>query len=268
MSKKSLIIYSLVTVLAMGVAFNIPVPPANAVTATGPTTFMQKTEARASIAAQRNSEMLSRIIQRADQLIATRLGSLQKLLTRIQGDKRLSDADKTNLTNDIQTTVGNLQTLKTKIDADTDEATARADAKSIVTNFRIYAIYEPKVRLITTISNLQTSSSNVSSVSARIQTLLNNLKAQGKDTTAAQAALNDVNTQLTAINTLLSADRTLVSNVNTNTSDPQSIFVQVRKDLATVRADFAKIRSDIATIRATLKLVVKLSPAAASNSAK
>lgn len=269
MSKKSLLIYSLVTISAVVFALNIPVPPANALTDTAKNTLMmQRAEARASRAAERQGDTLAQVIKRADQLIASRLNSLQKLFDRVQSDKRLSDADRASLISDIQTTVGSLQTLKQKIDADTDVATARADAKSIITNFRIYAIFEPKERLLTTISNLQTSATRVSSLSAQVQMLITKLQSQGKDTSAAQAALSDLNTQLAAINSTLSTDRTLVANVTVNTSDPQSVFVQVRKDLATVRSEFAKIRNDFATIRGTLKLVVKMSPAAASNSAK
>lgn len=262
MSKRSLITYSLITVLSVAVAVSVPVPPVSAVG-----NFAAKVTERASAAAQRQSDMLARIIQRADQLISVRLSSLQNLLTRVQGDKRLSTTDKSSLTSDINTTISGLQTLKTKIDADTDETTARTDAKSVITTYRVYMVFEPKIRLLTVIGNLQTTSSNVSSLSGQIQTLITSLQSQGKDTSAAQTALNDLNTQLTAINALLSTDKTLVSNVTVNTTNPQSVFVQIRKDMATVRADFAKIRSDIATIRSTLKLVIKMSPAAASNSA-
>ena len=248
--------------LAVALAFSVA--SAHAV---NPTAAAERMEAKTTITAQRQTALLSQIIQRADTMISVRLASLERLLTRVSGDKRLSDADKTELTTEINTTISGLQSLKTKIDADTDSTTARTDAKSIVTAYRVYVIFEPKIRLLTTINNLQTTASNVSSLSGRIQTLIDTVKSEGKDVTAAQTALNDINTQITAINTLLSTDKSLVTNVTVNTTDPQSIFVQVRKDLATVRADFAKIRSDIATIRSTLKVVVKMSPAAASNSA-
>lgn len=255
----------IITLFALGVSI-----PAASVSALGmnPTRTAERMEAQVTKTAQRQSDLLARIIQRADQLITTRLNSLQKLLSRVQSDKRLSDTDKTSLSNDINTTVADLTSLKTKIDAETDETTARTDTKSIITSYKIYAVFEPKVRLLTIISNLQTTSTSVSSLSAQVQKLVDNLKSQGKDTTAAQTALTDINTQLSAINTTLSTDKTLLSNVNVSTTNPQSVFVQIRKDLATVRSEFAKIRSDIATIRATLKLVVKMSPAAASSSAK
>lgn len=241
--------------------------------AINPTKIEERMEARTTIMAQKQSDLLTRVIQRADQLIATRLASLQRLLARLQSDKRLSDTDKTSLTNDINTTISSLNALKTKIDADTDETTARADAKSIITSYKIFVIYEPKIRLLTTIGNLQALASNMTSLSTQVQTLTNDLKAQGKDVTAAQTALNDITTQLTAINTTLATDKTLVTNVTVNTTDPHSVFVQVRKDLATVRPEFAKIRSDFATLRQFFKInlpkgTVSLKPSPASESAK
>lgn len=228
---------------------------------------------RASEAAARQTDQLSNVIARADTLIATRLASLQRLLTRIQNDKKLTTADKASLTSDVQSAISGLTALKTKIDADTDLATARADAKSIITSYRVYAIFEPKIRLLVTINNLQTTSTNMAMLATKIQGLLDTLKSQGKDTTNAQTALTDVTTQLTAINTALSTDKTLVGNVSVSTTDPQSVFVQVRKDLAGVRADFAKIRADIAQIRSLLQInipkgTVSTKPSPATESAK
>lgn len=230
----------------------------------------QRVEKRATEAAARQDASLTALKTRADNMIAARLNSLQQLLTRVQNDKHLSESDKTSLTSDITTAVSNLNTLKTKIDADTDLATLRSDAKSIVTSYRIYEIFEPKIRLLIIINNLLAENAKLSSLSGQIQTLLNQLKSQGKDVSGAQTALNDMNTQITAISALLATDKTLVSNITIQTSNPQSIFSQVRKDYATIRADFAKIRNDIAIIRSVFQGMLKplTTPTGATESAK
>lgn len=250
MKKRSLLLILSLLLLLGGLAFVLPAPSSAVQSPT------ERVELRASKAAERQTDELSNIKARADKMIADRIVSLQKLTTRIQNDKRLTDSDKTSLTNDVNATIANLNTLKSKIDADTDVTTARADTKSIVTSYRIYVIYEPKVRLLITINNLQTTSTNMTTLAGKIQTLINDLKGQGKDVTSLQTSLDDMNTQLTTINNLLATDKTLVSNVNASTSNPQSVFTQVRKDLATVRADFAKVRHDIASMRDTLKIVI------------
>lgn len=228
---------------------------------------------RASAAADKQSAELTRIQARADKMIQDRLTSLQNLLTRVQNDKQLSTDEKTSLTTDINTAIANLTALKTKIDADTDAATALADAKSIVTSYRIYVVFEPKIRLLVTIDNLQTASARVAALVTKVQTLLTDLKNQGKDTTGAQNALNDISTQLTSINTTLATDKALIQGVNVTSTNPQSVFVQVRKDLATVRSEFAKIRADFAQMRDQIKIIlpkgeVTTHPTSASESAQ
>lgn len=268
MRKQTLIIYSIVFALCVGFAVWMPVPPVQALYGINPTRIQERIDNKASRAAQLATTELARIIKSADEMIANRLQSLQNLLVRLQGDKRLSSDERTNLTTDVNTAISNLNTLKAKIDADTDVTTARADRKSIVTGYRVYVIFEPKERLLVTIDNLQTASGNVSSLSAQVQTLLNNLKSQGKDITAAQNDLTDINTQLSTINTTLTTDKSLLSSVNVNTANPQSIFTQIRKDLAGVRSDFATIRHDFAQLRAALHPLFLANPTgSASNSA-
>ena len=252
MSKKTVTIIVSTIIFTLTFAIMQPVGKAKALNSG----LIDKMQDRASNSAARQENELTRIRTRADAMIQARLTSLQNLLTRVQNDKRLTDAEKSSFASDINTTISSLTALKTKIDADTDPTTALADTKSIVTSYRIYMIFEPKLRLTVIIDNIQTTVSNITTLTGKIQTLLDTLKSQGKDVTAAQNALNDANSQLNTINGILTTDKTLITNVQVGTSDPQSIFVQVRKDLATVRSDLAKVRADFASIRSTLQIIL------------
>jgi len=255
MIKKSLFFY--IGIIAISSFFVMTLPsPSSALSFNVLNKQEDRMEAQASRESAQQGKQLAQIIKRADNLITDRINSLNRLLTRLESDKKLSSSDKASLTTDVNTIISSLNALKTKIDADTDVPTALADTKSIITTFRIFAIYEPKIRLLITIDNLMTLSTNLSNLSQRVQTFLNTLKSQGKDTTAAQAALADINTQITNINSLLTTDKTLVQNVTVATTDPKSIFTQVRKDLATVRQDFATIRHDFATLREDVHIIL------------
>lgn len=254
MSKKLATILVSSFVLVGAFVAGLPTPQAVALNFGGK--FATNMENHASVAANRQNQELSRIQSRADQMITTRLNDLNKLLSRIQSDTRLSSDEKTTLSSDITTAISNLNTLKAKIDAATDVTTARTDAQSIVTSYRVYVVFEPKERLLIIIDNLQTASTNVATLVTKVQNLLNTLKGEGKDTTAAQTALTDISTQLTAINGILTTDKSLVTGVTVGTTDPQSVFIQVRKDLATVRSDFAKIRSDFASMREDIHIIL------------
>ena len=85
---------------------------------------------------------------RADQEITRRINALNNLITRINAMVKVSDSQKSALTSQVQAIIANLQSLKTKIDADTNPATLLADKKSIVVAYRVFVFMIPKVTII------------------------------------------------------------------------------------------------------------------------
>src|SRR5258708_32871268 len=142
------IIYSITTALTLiGLILTQNLVPAFAqnLGGSGVISEVNHLQGQASPSANKQGTELQNIIAHADKLISNRLTSLNALLTRLQNDKRLSSSEKSALTAQIQTDINGLTTLKAKIDADTDATTARTDAKQIITNYYVYAIFEPKV---------------------------------------------------------------------------------------------------------------------------
>lgn len=222
----------------------------------------ERIEARATNAAGRQDTNLAKLQEKAAHMIDERIANLNNLITRITNDKRLSPTDKTNFITDIQTTITSLTNLKAKILADTDITTARADAKSIVTSYHIYLIFEPKERLSVIIDNLLTVTTNVQGLMTQVQGMLTTLQSQGKDITALQALVTDINSKLSDASTKLNADKTTLGGISV-TQDPataKTVFTQVRTDLASVRQDFAAIRADFAKLRAGIKSLFGLTP--------
>lgn len=213
-------------------------------------------ENRATISVANQTQRLEKIKTQADKLISNRIASLNTLLQRVNNDQRLSPDEKSSLSSQIGSTIDGLNTLKTKIDADTDIITAKADAKTIITDYYIYKLFEPKIRLLLVVNNLQALSLKLSGTSASLQNLINTFKNEGKDISVLQGLLDDVNLQLSTINTTLANDKTKLETLNT-TSDFQTVFVQVKKDLAGVRSNFAKIRNDIAQMRTNFRGIRK-----------
>ncbi len=216
---------------------------------------VQREENQASKAAQRQEQGLDNLKKKADRLIENRIASLNKVLTRIQNDKRLTADEKSSLSQDVQTNIDNLTSLKAKIDADTDIVTVRADAKGIITNYRIYTILEPKIRLLVIIDNLSTLDSKLSSLAPKLQDLISNLKSQGKDVSKLQTLLDDINTNLSTISTKLASNKQTVLSISAS-SNP-SVFAPIRQDLAAVRSEFAQIRHDIGQMRVEFQTVIK-----------
>lgn len=215
---------------------------------------------QASRAAQRQSNQLQNIITRSDTLITNRLTSLNTLSTRVQNDTRLSSSEKSSLSSDIQTDVSGLTALKTKIDGDTDVTTARSDEKSIITGYYVYAAFEPKVRYLIILNNLQTVTLNLQALVPQLQNLINTFQSKGDNVTQLQSLLNDISSQLTTVNTTISTGLTTVQNIPTTSQPASGTFSNIRTNITqAVRAGFAKIRSDIEQMRPLFRQLISQS---------
>ncbi len=223
---------------------------------------------QASRTAARQSTQLQNIINHSDLLIANRISTLNALLNKVQTDAKLSASEKSSLSSQIQLEISGITALKSKIDTDTDVATARIDERLIITDYYVYAIFDPKIRLLIILNNLQTVTSNVQALVPQLQNLINTFKAQGKDVTQLQNLLNDVSTQLQTISATLTSDVTTIENVSVTTQGASTIFAKTRQDIAQiVRADFARIRSDFAQMIPLFTQIIRISQQGASQSA-
>ena len=200
----------------------------------------QNTINNSSKAAVREQEQIIKLKQKGDKMADQRIASLNTLITRINNDKRLTSEEKTALSLDIQNAISGLTALKAKIDQDTTIADLRIDIKQIVTNYKVYEVLEPKIRILVTIDNLQDVSNRLGFLTPKLQIFIDDLKSQNKNVSDLQILLDDINSNLSAINAKLSADKTAVMNISVNTANAKDTFVSVRKDLAQVRALFAK----------------------------
>src|SRR5579871_3690390 len=144
--------------------------------------FITALQNQASQSAARSQTSLQAIINRADTMISVRITSLTNLSTRIQNDSRLTTDEKSSLSADVQSALSGLTNLKSKIDADTDVATARSDTKEIVTNYYVYEIFEPKIRLLIMLNNIQEIVSKLQILTPQLTSLANTLSSQGKNT--------------------------------------------------------------------------------------
>ncbi len=212
---------------------------------------------QASKTAEVKQRKLSDVIKRADELINNRINSLNRLIARIQNDKRLTDSQKASLISDIQTNISGLNTLKAKIDADKDLQTALTDGKQIFTNFRIYAIFEPKIRLLITLNNMKDTVTRLQGLVPQIQTLIDNLKSQGKDVSGLTPLLSDISSQLSTMQTTIDTDITTVQGVTINSANPEVTFSKVKADInAIIKTGFNKIREDIEQMRLIFRQII------------
>lgn len=86
--------------------------------------------------------------ERSYQEIDRRINGLNKLIEHINAMKHITESQKSNLTSQVQAEIDSLKTLRAKIEGDTDLATLTADKQSIITSHRVYALFLPKIQIM------------------------------------------------------------------------------------------------------------------------
>lgn len=185
---------------------------ANALTITPPNDVNASVNANANVSTSTNSTTnssstnvnaneqtrLQNIISKGDQEITRRLSSLTTLSAKINAATRLTASDKTTLTNEVNDTITGLTALKTKLDSETTITAARADAQDIYTEYRVYALVAPKINLIKVADDQQVVEQKLQTLIQKFQTRINAAKAKGKEVSAIQDTLSDMNANATA----------------------------------------------------------------------
>lgn len=161
--------------------------------------------AHAVASSDTQAERLQLIISRSDLEINRRLAKLQALSSKINAATKLTSSDKAAITNEVNAAISGLQALKTKIDADTTLANARVDAKSIVTEYRVYALIMPKVALLRAADAQQATEDKLSSLADKLQTVMTAKKNAGKDVTALQSSLDSMRSKISVARGILTS---------------------------------------------------------------
>jgi len=176
--------------------------------------------------------------------IDLRLAALSKDTAAITAAKHLTDADKSTLTSLISTDTAAMNSLKTKVAGETTAAGVKADATSMVDDYRIFILVGPKVRLTIAGDAEQAAITKLQAVHDKLAGLVAKAKAAGKDTTAAEQDLADMAAAITKAQGSLSGQVAAVQ------------AIQPGPDGTGIRAKVATVRAGIGTTRASLKTAV------------
>jgi hypothetical protein len=134
--------------------------------------------------------------------IQRRLVTLSKLMSAVSTSKGLTTADAAALNSKIGAATSELNTLKTSIDAQKMLPALRLDVVQIVTKVRVYQLMGPQVRLTNAADIVIALKAHFDGISTALATRIANAQAKGKDVTAAQAALNAMNTAVASADAL------------------------------------------------------------------
>lgn len=225
------------------------------------TATAEKASSRSALKTQVSENTMENLRQRATTEITRRTTFLNELSAKIDGLKKLSTAQKSDLKAQIQAQIDSLNALQAKINADTDITTLRTDVKSIVGNYYIFAFFRVKISLLVATNRMGTTTDMLNTVYTKLQTRINEEQAKGTDVTALNilladmlAKINSAKTQYDSAQTELSAltaegypgNRTTLLNARTK-------IKQGEKDLRAAYQDAVKIRQGLGDVSGNLR---------------
>lgn len=204
---------------------------------------------------------------RADQEIDRRVTSLNNLIAKINAMKKLPSEQKNSLAGKVQAEISSLTALKAKIDADTDAATLRTDKQSIVTSYRVYALFMPQIGLLATSDRVSVLIDKFSDLSAKIELRIQDAQTKGKNVQALQAAFADMKAKIADAKSQIATIQTEVSSLTPEGyPSNKSTLLDARSKLKVVLDDLKTARQDVKTIIQGLRVKTgsTSSPAAAT----
>lgn len=191
---------------------------------------------------------LSRVKARGARLIEERVRSLTSNASAITSSRDLTVEQKAALNTVITTNITGLTLLKTSIASSTEASSTKALIDSVYTNFRIYGIVIPEIRLEKRIYDLQNHVATLSDTFNKVQNKINEYKGKGKDVTVWQKNLDDakilVATDAAKLTVLMTQARTLT---------PASYGTTSKMIIDSVNQGIKSVAKDFNTIEKTLK---------------
>lgn len=212
--------------------------------------------------AAKEAEKITRLKELGAMLIENRISLLNKLKTRIQENEKISADVKTQTIADIDTNIADLNTLKTKIAADTDLATLKADIKSIFEKFRIYMVAAPKGLGESLASQGQYILGRLEAIQRQLQTMLEQNKNAGKDISSLQSLIDQITAKLIDAKAQLAiAEEKFKAMTPANTDAAKTAREEGKAAMKQAKQDLKDAYNLLKQISDALKLMSSASPA-------
>ncbi len=218
-----------------------------------------------------STRKLSNEIARADKMIDDRISDLTHLQARINDMKKIATSSKVSLVAKVQASINDLNTLKAKIDADTDATVLKNDIASITSSFRIYKLVMPQIEIVLAADRINVVVDMMNGIGAKFQTRISGV-ATGS-TSSLSATLSDYYAKLAdaKLKAAAAASSTLALTPDNGDKTKQDANQQALKNardmIKTAKEDLKAAREDAETIRKALKELEKDSHKHASSTA-
>ena len=229
--------------LTVAITASISIIPAYAET---PTT---SSGAGGANSAANQAKRLQMLGTRGTKEIDVRVDSLNKLVTRIQGLRNVSDSQKTQIVTTLQNLITNLTTLRSQITAEASTTALKGEVAEITKNYRVYALAIPQLNIFAASDRIITIAAMMNTIGSKLQARLQaatgvpNIATLQSDLTDMGAKIADANTQAQAAVAEVSplvpdeGDKTKMASNTAALKDARTKIQAAEKDLAAARTD-------------------------------
>ena len=188
--------------------------------------------------------------------ITRRLTTLGQLSSAIGSSKGLTSSDAAALSSEIGAANSGLTSLKSTIDGQTSIPALKLEMVEIVSKYRVYVLLGPQVRLTIAADDVLALKPHFDAISTQLATRIAGAQAKDKDVTAAQGALDAMNTALANAEALASPLPTrllALTPAQFDAGTAASILQNARTALGQARDDIKAATQDGRNVLADLK---------------
>lgn len=192
---------------------------------------------------------LSTIQAKAAAAITLRVNDLNTAITKVNASKDLG-SDAATLAAYLQTDIVPLQALGQKIAGDSSASTARTDAATIFTNFRVLALVLPAARLAAASDGIDvTAIPKLTALSAKAASRVN-----PSNSSTVQPLIDDLNAQISAAtNSTSGVASTVLGYLPAQWNADHTLLAPSLASLQATKGDLTKARADVQQLRKDLK---------------
>jgi hypothetical protein len=242
-------------VLAGTVAGLIAVSPSAAFAAPGSTTPGSPAPSNQPSNPQCTPTIFTQAQQQVETALSGRVTQLNTLLSAVTDtSNHLTSTDSQTLQNDISTVeLPGIQGLQPLVQQATTCAQLRKAAHSMVLTYRVYMVMTPQTHLTIDADRETYVEGLFVNLEPTISTAISNAQAHGKNVTAAQAAFNDLQSQVTAAQSETNGLSTqLLAQTPQEAPGNWQVFLAARTSLTNAHNDLHAAYKDAMQVKADL----------------
>ena len=219
----------------------------------------QAADVRATAKVEMSGAVMTEAKARADKELKRRIEALTSLNARVQAMQKVTETFKQSLAGSIDAQISAFQALNTKIAADTDAATLKADVQSIAESYRVFALVLPQIHIAAAADREVTISFMMQTLGNKLAARIQAAGAAGVDVLAATEALNDMATQISTANAKAQAAVEVSASLAPDNGDKDKMasnkaaLAEARADLNASNKALQAARKDVDTILKSLK---------------